>query len=89
MIDNIWRDSVKIDMKLAERLRELFEEFNGTQKAAELAIRGMNRNDKKPSKPRTYKLSSETYRKLYTENDSDEHINSVIQAALEQYFREK
>lgn len=89
VIDNIWRDSVKIDMKLAERLRELFEEFNGTQKAAELAIRGMNRNDKKPSKPRTYKLSSETYSKFFTENDSDEHINSVIQAALEQYFREK
>lgn len=89
VIDNIWRDSVKIDMKLAERLRELFEEFNGTQKAAELAIRGMNRNDKKPSKPRTYKLSSETYSKFFTENDSDEHINEVISAALEQYFADK
>lgn len=89
VIDNIWRDSVKIDMKLAERLRELFEEFNGTQKAAELAIRGMNRNDKKPSKPRTYKLPSETYSKFFTENDSDEHINEVISAALEQYFADK
>lgn len=89
VIDNTWQDSVKIDMKLAEKLRELFEGFDGTQKAAELAIKGMERNNKKPSKQRTYKLSSETYSKFFTENDSDEHINEVISAALEQYFSDK
>ena len=86
VIDNTWQDSVKIDMKLAEKLRELFEGFDGTQRAAELAIKGMERNNKKPSKQRTYKLSSETFSKFFTDNDSNEHINEVISAALEQYF---
>lgn len=86
VIDNIWKDAVKIDMKLAEKLRELFEDFDGTQKAAELAIKGMERSNAKAPRQRTHKLSTDTYCKYFTDEDSDEHINEVISAALEQYF---
>lgn len=48
-----------------------------------------NQKVEKPSRPKSYKLSADTYSKYFNDNDTEEHINSVIQAALEQYFREK
>lgn len=88
VIDNIWNDVVKIDIKLAAQLRDIFEGFDDTQKAAELALRAIQKVEK-PSRPKSYKLSADTYSKYFNDNDTEEHINSVIQAALEQYFREK
>lgn len=88
VIDNIWNDVVKIDIKLAAQIRDIFEGFDGTQKAAELALRAIQKVEK-PSRPKSYKLSADTYSKYFNDNDTEEHINSVIQAALEQYFRAK
>lgn len=83
-----YKEFVVIDIKLAAQLRDIFEGFDGTQEAAELAIRAIQKVEK-PSRPKSYKLSADTYSKYFNDNDTEEHINSVIQAALEQYFREK
>lgn len=83
-----YKEFVVIDIKLAAQLRDIFEGFDDTQKAAELALRAIQKVEK-PSRPKSYKLSADTYSKYFNDNDTEEHINSVIQAALEQYFREK
>lgn len=87
VVDNIWRDSVKIDIKLAELLREKFEDFDGDDEQAEMRLITMyHGKDTKPKKEKVFKVHSEIYGKYFKDSDTEEYVNDVISKALAQYF---
>lgn len=89
IIDNIWHDTVKIDVKLAEQLRELFEDFDGIKERAELMLNTMNKCMDKPKKPKVYRVNSDVCSKYFRDDDSEEYVNDIISKALEMYFEKK
>ena len=79
--------AVRIDMKLSESLRELFEGFDGTEKAATKMLDSYTKGLKdKPKKPKSHKLSADIYSKYFDDDKTDEYINNVIDEALQMYF---
>lgn len=86
VVDNLWVDSVKIDLKLAEQLRELFKNFNGGKMSAELVLDTMQKCSA-PKKPKARKLNSDIYSKYFDDDESDDYVNSIIDEALKMYFQ--
>lgn len=86
VIDNMWFDVVKIDVGLAEQLRDMFEDFNGTSSEAETIIMTMQKIGDKPKKPKQFRVSADIYGKYFKEDDTEDHVNEVILEALEMYF---
>ena len=78
---------IKIDVQLAERLRDIFEDFDGTQAEANAGLAALDKITDKPVKPKAYKISSEVCGKYFTDNDTQEHIEEVIGKALDMYFK--
>lgn len=85
VVDNIWCESVKIDVKLAEKLREIFEGFDGNTAQAEQMLRTMEKCTVKPKK-KSYKVKTEVVTKYFGEEESEEYVNSIIEQALAMYF---
>ncbi|MDE6723012.1 MAG: hypothetical protein K2J55_02330 [Eubacterium sp.] len=83
--------AVRIDMKSAPALRDLFTDFNGSVKEAMKMLESYSKGvERKPQKPKPRKLNAETYCEFFDDEDTDEYINSVIYDALQMYFeREK
>lgn len=86
VVDNLWVDSVKIDQKLAEQLRELFKNFSGGKMSAELVLDTMQKCSE-PKKPKARKLNADIYSKYFDEDESDDYVNSIIDEALKMYFQ--
>lgn len=84
VVDNMWHDGVKVDMKLAELLRTVFNKFDGTIEEAE---RMLDTVDKcKKLKKRSYKVKTETITKYFDGDESDEYIDDIVDQALKMYF---
>lgn len=83
--------AVRIDMKSAPALRELFEGYEGdTSTAVKMLESYFKGTEDKPKKPKPRKLNADIYSKYFAEEDTDEYIGSVIDEALQMYFeREK
>lgn len=83
--------AVRIDMKYAPALRDLFTDFNGSVKEAMKMLESYSKGvESKPQKPKPRKLNAETYCEFFDDEDTDEYINGVIYEALQMYFqREK
>lgn len=86
VINNVWCESVKIDIKLAERLREMFEEFDGNVSDAELVLKTMQKCDNTEKKPKQYKVKSEILAKYFDEEENENYINDIVDQALAMYF---
>ncbi|MGN1415452.1 MAG: ParB/RepB/Spo0J family partition protein, partial [Oscillospiraceae bacterium] len=86
MINNVWRNGVKIDVRLAEQLRELFKSFDGGKRAAELILDTMQKCEDMPKKKKPVKLDPDVRTKYFSDDESDDYVNSVIAKALEMYF---
>ncbi len=79
--------AVRINMKAAPALRELFESFDGDEKAAAIMLEGYYKGmSDKPKKLKQRKLSAEVFSKYFKEDETDENINSIIDEALQMYF---
>ena len=87
VVNNVWEKAVKLDVQLAERLRDIFEDFDGTQAEANSGLAALDKITDKPVKPKAYKISSEVCGKYFTDNDTQEHIEEVIGKALDMYFK--
>lgn len=85
VVDNVWRDGVKIDMKLAEQLRDLFGGFIGTCEQAEHMLDALEKVNEKPRK-KSFKVRSEIVTKYFDSDESDDYINDIMDQALEMYF---
>lgn len=86
VVDNLWVDSVKIDLKLAKQLRELFKNFSGGKMSAELVFDTMQKCSA-PKKPKARNLNSDIYSKYFDDDESDDYVNSIIDEALKMYFQ--
>lgn len=87
LIDNSWQESVKIDLKLAERLREAFENFDGDEENAKMRIVTMWHEDKeKTPKEKIFRVKTEVYNRFFKIGDTEDYVNDTIEKALEQYF---
>lgn len=86
MINNVWCNGVKIDVNLATQLRELFKDFTGGKRAAELILDTMQKCEDMPKKKKPVKLDPDVRTKYFSDDESDDYVNSVIAKALEMYF---
>ena len=84
VVDNMWHDGVKVDMKLAELLRTVFDKFDGTIEEAERMLDTIDKC-KKPKK-RSYKVKTEIITKYFDGDESDEYIDDIVDQALKMYF---
>ena len=79
--------AVRIDMKTAPALRNLFADFNGDEKTAVKMLESYFKGiEDKPVKPKKRKLNAEVYSKYFDEEQTDEYVNNVIDEALKMYF---
>lgn len=79
--------AVRIDMKTAPALRNLFADFNGDEKTAVKMLESYSKGTQdKPVKPKKRKLNAEVYSKYFDEEETDEYVNNVIDEALKMYF---
>lgn len=83
--------AVRIDMKSAPALRELFTDFDGSVKTAVKMLESYSKvAEDKPKKPKPRKLNADIYVKYFDEEDTNEYVNNIIDEALQMYFeREK
>ncbi len=83
--------AVRIDMKSAPALRELFTDFDGSVKTAVKMLESYSKvAEDKPKKPKPRKLNADIYIKYFDEEDTNEYVNNIIDEALQMYFeREK
>ena len=82
--------AVRIALKAAPALRELFEDFDGDEKTAIKMLESYSKGvSDKPKKPKQRKLSAEVFSKYFKEDETDENINSIIDEALQIYFENK
>ncbi len=79
--------AVKIDMKTAPMLREMFQDFSGSRETALKMLESYAKGSSdKPKKPKSHKLNTVICSKYFNEEESDEYINSIIDQALQMYF---
>lgn len=79
--------AVRIDMKTAPALRNLFGGFSGDTQTAEKMLESYFKGlENKPVKPKKRKLNAEIYGKYFDEEETDEYVNNVIDEALRMYF---
>ena len=83
--------AVRIDMKSAPALRELFSDFDGSVNTAVKMLESYSKGaEDKPKKPKPRKLNADIYSKYFDDEETDEYVNSIIDEALQMYFeREK
>lgn len=86
VVNNVWCDIIKIDVNFAAQLRELFKSFNGTKRTAELMIDTMQKCEDMPKKKKPVKLDPNVRTKYFSDDESDDYVNSIIAKALEMYF---
>lgn len=80
-------EAVRIDMKIAPVLRELFSDFDGSVDTAVKMLESYLKGaEDKPKKPKTRKLNADVYSKYFDEEETDEYINGIIDEALQMYF---
>lgn len=79
--------AVRIDMKTAAMLRDMFRDFSGSQETALKMLESYAKGvSDKPKKPKSHKLKNDICSKYFDNEESDEYINSIIDEALQMYF---
>lgn len=85
--DFIVSDDFKIDMKKAEMLRSYYENGKLTDTALVEILSGEKTRKPKSNKPQPVKVKPTIISKYFTGKESKKEIESVIEQALELYFR--
>lgn len=76
----------KVDMKKAELLRDLSEAKGLNLMTVIRILNGSYLAEQKPLKPKTVKLSNDTYSKYFKDDVQPDEVTQTIEKALEMYF---
>lgn len=79
-------DNYKLDIKKAEELRRLEAKGVLNSESMRKVLTGAYK-EKKPGRPKTFKLQDSIIRKYFTEGTKAKEIEATIEAALEAYFQ--
>ena len=85
--NNQWCDAAPIDLKTAQKIREMFSSFDGSPEQAEKLLSESTKAEDKPKtsqKPK--KIRYEVYSKYFDDTVTEDSINDILDKALAMYF---
>ena len=85
-VNGEWCDIVTIDIRLAEKLREHFKDFDGDIEAAKLILKEIYTPEEASKRLKPIKLDPGIRSRYFTADQNEYCVNEIIGKALEMYF---